>query len=99
MFGWLSAASDLCFALEPREPLWIGGKQLRQHLDRHLAMELRIARAIDLAHSARADRAEDFIGTYESSCGYRHVSGVRGLYAAGVSRSRGSTDSPRSSHL
>ena len=36
-------------ALEAREPLGIGGKQLGQDLDGDVAPELRVARAIDLA--------------------------------------------------
>ena len=51
----------LRFALEPREPVRIGGKELRQDLDRHVAIELRIAGAIHLAHSARADGLRDFV--------------------------------------
>jgi len=40
---------DLRFPLESREALRIRGKQIRQQLQRDVAPELRIARAIDLA--------------------------------------------------
>ena len=46
-------------ALEAREPLGIGGEGLGQELDRHVAAELRVGGAIDLAHPARADRGGD----------------------------------------
>ncbi len=47
-----------CFGLtlEPRQPLGIGGKELRKDLDRHVAIELCVARTIDLAHATGAER-------------------------------------------
>ena len=44
----------LRFALEAREAIGIGGEGVRQDLDRDVAIELRVARAIDLAHAAGA---------------------------------------------
>ena len=52
---------DLRFALEAREAVGIEGEELGQNLERDVAIELRVARAIDLAHSARADGREDFV--------------------------------------
>ena len=52
----------LRFALEAREPLRIGGERGRQDLDRDVAIELGIARAIDLAHAAGADGARTSYG-------------------------------------
>jgi hypothetical protein len=49
------------FALESREAIGVGGKGLRQDLDRHIAGEFRIPGAIDLAHSAFAQCGEDFV--------------------------------------
>ena len=46
-------------ALEAGEPLGIGGEGLGQPLERHLAPELRVGGAVDLAHAARADRGGD----------------------------------------
>jgi hypothetical protein len=40
------------FALEPRQALGMRCKPGRQDLDRHVAPELGISRAIDLAHAA-----------------------------------------------
>ena len=51
----------LRFALEPREPLGIGGERLGQDLDRDVATELRVARAIDLAHAAGPEGGEDLV--------------------------------------
>ena len=42
------------FALEAGEPLGIDREQARKDLDRDVAPELRVARAIDLAHAAGA---------------------------------------------
>ncbi len=44
-------------ALEAREPLWIAREVTRENLDRDLAFQRRIARAIDFAHPARAEQA------------------------------------------
>ena len=61
MFGWFSEASILRLALKPREPLRIGGERLGQDLDRDVAIQLRVARAIDLAHAAGAERRQDLV--------------------------------------
>ena len=53
---------DLGFALEPREACGIGRHRRRQDLDRHVAFQLAVARAIDLAHSAFAQLRDDFVG-------------------------------------
>ena len=52
----------LRFALEARQPLGIGGEAVRQDLDRDVAIELRVARAIDLAHAAGANDRDDLVG-------------------------------------
>ena len=43
-----------CFAFEARQPIGIGRERRRQDLDRDVAPELRVVRAIHLAHPARA---------------------------------------------
>ena len=60
MFGWLSDGEDFGFALEAGEPLGIARKRVGQHLDRDVAIELRVGRPIHLAHAARADRWRRF---------------------------------------
>src|SRR5262245_35191798 len=49
----------LGFAGEAREPCGIAREQLREHLDRDLAIERRVARAIDLTQSPGAERRAD----------------------------------------
>ena len=57
----IQCGERLRLAFEPREPVRIGGKELRQDLDGHVAIELRIARPIHLAHSASANGAGDLV--------------------------------------
>ncbi len=49
------------FLLEATETVGILRKRRGQDLDRHLAPEPRITRSVDLSHSARAERREDFV--------------------------------------
>ena len=49
-------------ALEARQPLGIGGERLGQQLDRHVAAELRVGRAVDLAHPSGAEGRQDLVG-------------------------------------
>jgi len=51
----------LRLAFEAREPIGILRKRVRQNFDRHIAPEPRVARAIDLAHAARADEGDDVV--------------------------------------
>ena len=55
-FGWFQRGEHLRFAAEPREAIGIVGDGRQQHFDRDVAIQLRIARAIHLAHPARAER-------------------------------------------
>ena len=54
----IERGEHLRLALEAREAIGIGGERLGQDLDRDVAPELRVARAVDLAHPAgpEADR-------------------------------------------
>ncbi len=52
-----------CFALEPRQPVRIVNDRVGQDLYCDLALEARVARAVDLAHASCAERADDFVGT------------------------------------
>ena len=61
MFGWFSDASDFGFALKAREPIGVSRERRRQDLDRDLALQLRVGRAIHLAHAALADLRGDFV--------------------------------------
>src|SRR5437879_2513578 len=50
---------ELRFTLESGNSVRVGDEELRQDLDRDLAPELCVARAVDFAHAAGADRADD----------------------------------------
>ncbi len=50
----------------------IGDAVVRQDLDGHLAVEPRVARAIDLAHPTRADEREDFVRAKPGTWIQRH---------------------------
>ena len=51
----------LGLALKPRHAVGIAGKGLGQDLDRHVALELEIARPVHLAHTTGPERREDFV--------------------------------------
>ena len=48
--------------LESMEAVGVGGKRGGQHLDRHVATQARVTCAVDVAHAARANDPDDFIG-------------------------------------
>ena len=50
-------------AFESGAPFGVGGDVGRQDLDGDVAAEARVARAIDFAHSPRAERTDDFVRT------------------------------------
>src|SRR5262245_41774380 len=60
------------FALEPRDAIPIVGGCVGQDLHRNAATELRIARAIDLTHSAGSERRDDFVEPESRAGGHRH---------------------------
>ena len=61
--GMIQRRECLRFAREARQAIGIARHGLRQDLQRDLAIQLRVARAIDLAHAAGAKEREDFVGT------------------------------------
>ena len=58
----------LRFALETRDALRVVDESVGQDLDRDVTTELRVARAVDLAHAARTERADDFIRAETRTC-------------------------------
>ena len=52
---------QLGFALEAREPVAIEGEEFGQDFQRDVAIELRVARAIDLAHPACAEPGQNLV--------------------------------------
>ena len=51
------------FSLEPLAHLGVVGKMRREDFHRDVAPEARVLGAVDLAHPARAERAENLVGT------------------------------------
>jgi hypothetical protein len=52
---------DVCLPLESSEALRIVREEIREDLDRHVAIQTRVAGTIDLPHPAHADQGEDFV--------------------------------------
>ena len=57
--GVVERGEQLRLALEAREPIGVGSEGLGQQLQRDIAPELRVGRAVHLAHAAGADRGRD----------------------------------------
>ena len=57
----VQAGKNLCFPLEPRQPIRIVGKRFGQDLQRDLAVELRVGGLLHLAHSALADEGRHVV--------------------------------------
>jgi len=57
----IQSRENVSFARESSQPIRIGSEGLRQHLDRDIAIELHIGRAIHLAHPAATDDALDLV--------------------------------------
>jgi hypothetical protein len=54
---------ELRLAADARATLVVQGKQARDDLHRHVAIQLRIVGAVDLAHAAAADQRANFVLT------------------------------------
>jgi hypothetical protein len=65
-------------ALKPRQPIRIAGERGGQDLERHLALQARVARAIDLPHASGTEGGHDFIGADVRARG-EHALARRGL--------------------
>ncbi len=48
--GMVQRGEHLRFAAEPRQPIGIVGHRRQQHFDGDVAIQLRVARTVDLAH-------------------------------------------------
>jgi hypothetical protein len=70
--GMIEAGHRLGLALESREPFRRRRHGGRQHLDRDVTPEARVACAIDLAHAARPEGAQDLVRTEVSPAGDGH---------------------------
>jgi len=77
----------LRFTSEPRQPIRIEREGVRQNLQRDVAIELAVARTIDLAHAACAEGRQNFIGTEARAGNERHAEEVTRFYFAMCARS------------
>jgi len=68
----IQRGEDFRLALEARQPLRIRRKEIRQDLDRDVALEPRVAGPIDLAHAASADGSENFVRAETSADAQGH---------------------------
>ena len=59
--GVIQGGEELGFTLEASQSVLVSGEVLRQNLDRHVTIQLRIPRPIHLARGARAERLENLI--------------------------------------
>jgi hypothetical protein len=57
----IERGEELRLAFKPRQPVTVRGERFGQDLDRDVALQLRVARAIHLAHAARAERGHHFV--------------------------------------
>jgi hypothetical protein len=64
----LQRSERACLLLEAAHQIFV---EARQHLDRHLAAEARIVRAVDLRHAALAERRADLVGAEPGALGER----------------------------
>ena len=71
--GVIERGQHFRLALEPREAIRVGRQHRGQHFDGHVALQLRVGRAIDLAHAACANSRDDLIGAKASSGNERHA--------------------------
>src|SRR5436190_22640673 len=63
---------DLRLPLEAHEAIVVLCECLRENLERDAASELDVPGAVDLAHSACADRRDDLVGTQTVARGKAH---------------------------
>ena len=76
---------DCRFALEPGEPIGVRCQRRRQDLQGDLTLQLRVRRAVYLAHAPHADLGDDFIRAEAST---RSQGQSCGLYGRNYGRSR-----------
>ena len=79
--GMREGGNRLRLGREARERLGVARQLLGQHLDRDLALEPRVPRAVDLAHAAGAERGNDLVRAEPGSCRKTHL--LRGDSKAG----------------
>src|SRR5262249_11876216 len=74
--GMVERRDGTCLALEALECVGVRVEVLRERFQRDDPAEARVSRAIHLAHAARSERADDFIGADTNAGRERHVAGL-----------------------
>jgi hypothetical protein len=59
----IQRCENLRFTTKPREAIRIGHQRLVYHLDRDIAIQLRVACPVDFTHPAHAEQGADFVRT------------------------------------
>ena len=78
---------NLGLSVETGKPLRISRDEVRQNFERHVTIELRVPRAIDLAHTARAEGGEDLVWA-KARAGLEGHGDLTGLYLSGFKHLR-----------
>ena len=63
----IERSDDLCFAPKSSESIRIRRHRCGEHLDRHLALQVRVGRTVDLSHAADTNLCSDFVDAESSS--------------------------------
>ena len=63
---------DVCFALEPRRAIDVAAQGVADDFQGHVAMQLGVASAIHLSHTAGADERDDFVRAEARAGKQRH---------------------------
>src|ERR1700680_777259 len=80
--GMMQRGERLVFAGESREAISVVREGFRQDLDRHVAIQLRVAGAEDLAHAAFAEQGRDLVDAESRARSQRQVADYKGGTAA-----------------
>ena len=72
----IEGREDVRLALEAGTPVGVARDRVRQDLERHLPLQLQVAGAIDLAHSARPERCQNLIWAKRGAGVERHRRGA-----------------------
>jgi len=68
----IQRGDGLGFPFEAHLACGIGGKMLRENLDRNRAVKTRVASAVDFAHTTRAEGRQYFVRTELCAWSQRH---------------------------
>jgi hypothetical protein len=72
----IERSEDLRLTTEAHQTLGLVCERVRQSLQRNIATELCVSRAIDLAHAALPEERHDFVGAEATARSQGHVAGV-----------------------